>query len=114
MKNKSKELSELKFSNNLYISETMCTDNQVLFSKCQKLKTSRKNCITWFFNNAINAQLNQSREIHKVFHTEDLAALLKVDDLHSFLMNLQEVWNLLSLLLKSNFLSFVTSLPLTF
>ena len=114
MKNKSKELSELKFSNNLYISETMCTDNQVLFSKCQKLKTSRKICITWFFNNAINAQLNQSREIHKVFHTEDLAALLKVDDLHSFLMNLQEVWNLLSLLLKSNFLSFVTSLPLTF
>ena len=42
----------------------------------------------WFFNNAINVQLNQSGEIHKVFHTEDLVGLLKVDDLDSFPMNL--------------------------
>ena len=87
MKNKSKELNELKFSNNLYISESMCAGNHSLFFKCRKLKKARKIFNTWFFNNAINVQLNQSGEIHKVFHTEDLAALLK-DDLDSFLMNL--------------------------
>ena len=88
MKNKSKELNELKFSNNLYISESMCADNHSLFFKCRKLKKARKIFNTWFFKNAINVQLNQNGEIHKVFHTEDLAALLKVDDLDSFLMNL--------------------------
>ena len=88
MKNKSKELNELKFSNNLYISESMCAGNHSLFFKCHKLKKARNIFNTWFFNNAINVQLNQSGEIHKVFHTEDLAALLKVDDLDSFLMNL--------------------------
>ena len=88
MKNKSKELNELKFSNNLYISESMCAGNHSLFFKCRKLKKARKIFNTWFFNNAFNVQLNQSREIHKVFHTEDLATLLKVDDLDSFLMNL--------------------------
>ena len=88
MKNKSKELNKLNFSNNLYISESMCGGNHGLFFKYRKLKKARKIFNTWFFNNAINVQLNQSGEIHKVFHTEDLAALLKVDDLDSFLMNL--------------------------
>ena len=88
MKNKSKELNKLKFSNNLYISESMCAGNHSLFFKCHKLKKSTKILNTWSFNNAINVQLNQSGEIHKVFHTEDLEALLKVDDLDSFLMNL--------------------------
>ena len=34
MKNKSKELNELKFSNNFYISESMCAGNHSLFFKC--------------------------------------------------------------------------------
>ena len=66
MKNKSKELNELKFSNNLYISESMCAGNHSLFFKCRKLKKARKIFNTWFFNNA-NVQLNKSGEIHKVF-----------------------------------------------
>ena len=90
MKNKSKELNELKFSNNLYISESMCAGNHSLFFKCHKLEKARKIFNTWFFNNTNVqlVQLNQTGEIHKVFHTEDLAALLKVDDLDSFVMNL--------------------------
>ena len=88
MKNKSKEFDKLKLSNNLYISESMCAGNHSLFFKCRKLKKARKIFNTWFFNNAINVQLNQSGKAHKVFHTEDLAALLKVDDWDSFLINL--------------------------
>ena len=87
MKNKSKELSKLKFSNNLYISESMCAGNHFLTFKYRKLKKARKIFNTWFFNNTINIRLNQSGGIHKVFHPEDLAALLKVDDVDSFLMN---------------------------
>ena len=66
MKNKSKELNKLKFSNNLYISESMCAGNHSLLFKCCKLKKARKIFNTWFFNNTINVQLNQSGEIHKV------------------------------------------------
>ena len=35
MKNKSKELSELTFSNNLYISESTCVGNHGLYFKCR-------------------------------------------------------------------------------
>ena len=34
MKNKSKELNKLKFSNNLYTSESICAGNHGLFFKC--------------------------------------------------------------------------------
>ena len=66
----------------------MCAGNHSLFFKCRKLKKARKIFNTWFFSNAINVQLSQNGKIHKVFHTEDLAALLNFDDLDSFLMNL--------------------------
>ena len=46
MKKKSKDLNELKFSNN------------GLFYKRQKLKKARKIFNKWFFNNAINGHLN--------------------------------------------------------
>ena len=88
MKSKSKELNKSKFSNNLYISESTCAHKHGLFFKCQKLKRAKKIFNKWLFNHATNVLLNQSGKIHKVFHTENLAALLKVDDLDSFLMNL--------------------------
>ena len=42
IKSKSKELNELKLSDNLYISESMCVGNHGLFSKCRELKKARK------------------------------------------------------------------------
>ena len=48
MKNKSKELNELKFANNLYFSESMCAGNHGLLEKARKIFNA------WFFNNAIN------------------------------------------------------------
>ena len=87
IKNKSKELNELKLSDNLYSSESMCAGNHGLFSKCRELKKARKIFNACFFN-AIKVQLNPRGEIHKVFHTEDFATLLNVDYLDSFLINL--------------------------
>ena len=69
----------------------MYAGNHGLFFKCWKLKRARKIFNTWFFNNAINVQLNQSGEIHKVLVTEDLAVLLKDNDLDSFLIHLEAV-----------------------
>ena len=54
MLNKSKKLKELEFSNNLFISESMCAGNHGLFFKCRKLKKARKIFNTWFFSKAIN------------------------------------------------------------
>ena len=59
MKDKSRKLTKLKFFNNLCISESMYAGNHGLFFKCRKLKKARKIFNTWFFNNAINVQLNQ-------------------------------------------------------
>ena len=42
MKNKSKEWNELKFCNNLYISESMCAGNHHLYLKCWKFKKATK------------------------------------------------------------------------
>ena len=60
MKSKSKKFNKLKFSNNLYISESLYFGNHALFFKCQKLKKARKIFNTWFFSNAINVQFNRS------------------------------------------------------
>ena len=55
---------------------------------------------SWFFNNAINVKLARNGEIDKFFHTEDHAALLKIDDINPFLFILYVVKNLFFFLLK--------------
>ena len=74
MKNKYKELSIIKFAINLCIFETTCSDRHSLFFKCKRLKKAKKIFNVWFFNNAINVQLTQGREIHKMSYTKGLAA----------------------------------------
>ena len=54
MKKKSKKLKGLEFSNNLYISESMCAGNHGLLFKSGKLKKAREIFNTLFFNNSIN------------------------------------------------------------
>ena len=78
MENECKELSKLKFSNNLYISGSLRSVNHGLFFKRKKSKKAKKIFNKWFFNNAINIQLVQNVEIYKIFHTVDLAALLRL------------------------------------
>ena len=49
--NKSQELSKLKFSGSLLVSESMSHENQRLAHKCQQLLSARKIHSTWLFNN---------------------------------------------------------------
>ena len=57
LRQKSLELSQLKFSGKLFISESMCYENQQLAYKCRQLKNSKKIHLTWFWNNAVNIKV---------------------------------------------------------
>ena len=64
---KKNELKEL-----LFLSDSMCTGNHNLFSKCRQLKNAKKIYACWFFNNAINVRLMDKSPIFKIFQENDL------------------------------------------
>ena len=61
---KSQELTNLKLSGRLFLSECMSHENQQLTYKCRQLKSARKIHTTWFFNNVINIKLTEHGRIH--------------------------------------------------
>ena len=86
--NKSQELSNLKFSGKLFVSESVSHENQQLTCKCQQLKGARKIHSTWLFNNVVNLKLIEHGRIHKIFHVSDLETLLKLDNLDTLITSL--------------------------
>ena len=82
---KSLELSRLKFSGKLFVSESMCFKNHQLAYKCRKLKNLGKIHSTWFYNNAVNIKLTENWRIHKIFHIIDIENLLDIDNLDELL-----------------------------
>ena len=84
---KSQELSNLKFSGRLFVSESMSLENQRLAYKCRQLKCARKIHSTWFFNNVVNAKLTEHGRIHKIFHVTDIENLLETDNLEEYINN---------------------------
>ena len=84
---KSQELTNLKFSRRLFVSESMSNENQQLASKCRQLKSARKIYSTWFFNNAVNIKLMEQGRIHKIFHVTDTENLLEIDNLEEYINN---------------------------
>ena len=84
---KSQELTNLKFSGRLFVSESMSNENQQLAYKCRQLKTARKIHSTWFFNNAVNIKLTEHGRIHKIFHVTDIENLLEIDNLEEYINN---------------------------
>ena len=84
---KSQELSKLKFSGRLFVSENMSLENQRLAYKCRQLKSARKIHSTWFFNNVVNVKLTEHGRIHKIFHVTDIENLLETDNLEEYINN---------------------------
>ena len=88
---KSQELTNLKFSGRLFVSESMSHENQPLAYKCRQLKGVRKIHSTWFFNNVINIKLTEHGRIHRILHVSDIENLLEIDSLtsnkYNFLIN---------------------------
>ena len=87
LQHKSLELSQLKFSGKLFISESMCYENQQLAYKCCQLKNSKKIHLTWFWNNAVNIKVTPNGEIHQIFHTTDIEKPLGNENLENFINN---------------------------
>ena len=84
---KSQELTNLKFSGRLFVSESMSHENQQLAYKCRQLKSARKIHSTWFFNNVINIKLTEHGRIHKIFHVTDIENLLEIDNFEEYINN---------------------------
>ena len=84
---KSQELTNLKFSGRLFVSESMSHENQQLAYKCRQLKSARKIHSTWFFNNVVNIKLTEHGRIHKIFHVTDIENILEIENLEEYINN---------------------------
>ena len=84
---KSQELSNLKLSERLFVSESMPLENQRLAHKCRQLNSARKIHSTRFFDNVVNVRLTEHGRIHKIFHVTDIENLLETDDLEEYINN---------------------------
>ena len=87
LQQKSLELSQLKFSGKLFISESMCYENQQVVYKFRQLKNFKKIHSTWFWKNVVNIKVTPNGEIHQIFHTTDIEKLLGIENLEDFINN---------------------------
>ena len=88
LRNKSENLSQLKFAGKLFISESMCHENHQLAYKCRQLKDAGKIHYTWFWNNVLNIKLNERSQHAKLYHIIDIKKILGVDNLDEFINNI--------------------------
>ena len=65
LQQKSLALAQLKFSDKLFISKSMCYENQQLADKFCQLKNSKKIQLTWFWNNAVNIKVTPNENFTK-------------------------------------------------
>ena len=84
---KSQELSNLKFLESLFVSESMFLENQCLAYKFWQLESARKIHSTWFFNNVVSIKLTEHGRIHKIFHVTDIENLLETANLEEYINN---------------------------
>ena len=78
LKSKTAELRALQFRQSLFINDSMCFENQVLFYKCRKLKNLGRLSAVWFFNNTLSAKIEENGLISKIYHVSDLEKLLNM------------------------------------
>ena len=84
---KSLELSQLNFSSKLFISESICYENQQLTFKCRHLKNSKKVHSTWFWNKVVSIKITLNGEIHQISHTSDIEKVLGIKKVDDFINN---------------------------
>ena len=87
LRNRSDILTQFNFSGRLFVSESMCHENHQLFYKCRQLKDAGKIHSTWFWNNSVNAKVNERWQPTKIHHVIDIEKLLGVNNLDEFINN---------------------------
>ena len=80
LQNKSLDLTQLKFSRNLFVNESICHENHQLAYKCRQLKSVHKMHLTWFYNSTLHIKLVENGPIHKIFYPTDIEKVLGVDN----------------------------------
>ena len=76
LRKKSEDLRQITFSGKLFISQSMCHENDQLAYKCRQLKNEGKIHTTWFWNNAVNVKLSERSNPEKIFHIIEIEKLL--------------------------------------
>ena len=87
MKDKSSDLSQLRFSGKVFISESMSHENHQLAYRCRQLKTAGKIHSNWFVNNSVNLKLTDNGPVHKISHIVDIENILGIDNLEEYVNN---------------------------
>ena len=85
LKSKNAELWALQFGQSLFINESICFENQVLFYKCCKLKNLGRLSAVCFLNNILSLKIEENDPISKINHVSHLEKLLKVDNIEDLM-----------------------------
>ena len=85
LKSKNTELWALQFGQSLFINESICFENQVLFYKCCKLKNLGRLSAVCFLNNILSFKIEENGPISKINHVSHLEKLLKVDNIENLM-----------------------------
>ena len=87
LQNKSLDLTQLKFSEKLFVNESMCHENHHLSYKCHQLKSACKIYSTWFYNSTLHIKLVENGPIYKIFHPTDIEKVLGIGNLDEYIKN---------------------------
>ena len=87
MNDKSSDLTQLRFSGKLFISESMSHENHQLAYQCRQLKIACKIHSTWIFKNTVNLKLTDNDFIHKISHIADNENILEIDNSDEYVNN---------------------------
>ena len=83
----SENLSQLKVTIKLFISESLCHENHQLAYRCRELKNFGKIYSAWFWNNVRSVKLTERSQSAKLCLITDIEKLLGVDSLEESLNN---------------------------
>ena len=89
LRNKSKELVDLGFNDELYINESLSKENQHLFYQCRMLKKAKKIHATWFANGVINMIYGVNDSITKIYHPSDIERVLNIANIDEYLKSIE-------------------------
>ena len=87
LNSKGDDVPALPFGRSLFINNSTCFKNQVLFYKWRQLKKLGKIFSYWFFNNMLHVKMDKNGSIFKIYYSCDLENLLQVVNIDDLINN---------------------------
>ena len=85
LKDKSSDLTQLRLSGKLSISDSMYHENHQMLCRCHQLKTAGKIHSAWFYNNTVSLKLAYND--HKISHIVDMENIIGIVNLDKYITN---------------------------